>query len=96
MASYKKEAEKLRSENELKRQANEHLERELKKAQDKLKDIEAKDKKRYSAIVYCTNCLHVNNVSIPPGVTLKDGDCVTCRVRGTQMPVVDYPGKNRF
>ncbi|TFC63743.1 hypothetical protein E3O62_02640 [Cryobacterium sp. TMT2-15-1] len=47
----------------------------------------AEGKKRYDATVYCTNCLVVNSVSIPPGVRIIEGDCLTCRVRGTQLLV---------
>lgn len=44
---------------------------------------EAEDKKkRWSAVVYCTNCMEVNSVSIPPEVEVERGDCVTCRARG--------------
>lgn len=59
----------------------------------KLEEKKELEKKRYSATVYCTNCMVVSNVSIPPGVTIKEGDCVHCRVRNCQLPVVDYPGK---
>ena len=68
-------------------------EQEARRYKEQLDKKAAEDKKRYSATVYCTNCLHVNNVSIPPGVKISEGDCVTCRVRGTQLVVMDYPGK---
>ncbi len=46
-------------------------------------DKEKREKERYwSAVVYCTNCLEVNSVSIPPNVGMAMGDCVTCRTRG--------------
>ena len=95
--SYKKEAEKLKTENELKRQANEFLEKQLKTANDKLKAIDEEKKKRYSAYVYCSNCTVVSSVSIPPGVAIVEGDCVNCRVRSSQLRqtlflVTKYPG----
>ena len=45
--------------------------------------------KRYSAKVYCANCMHVNNVNIPLGQDIKGGDCVDCRVRGMLYPVIN-------
>jgi hypothetical protein len=65
----------------------ERLEYDLKRMQEAEKKRLEESKKRYSAIVYCTNCMEVNSVSIPAGVTITEGDCVTCRVRGTQRLV---------
>lgn len=63
------------------------MEIELKRLQDAEKKRAEESKKRYSATVYCTNCMEVNSVSIPAGVSITEGDCVTCRVRGTQRMV---------
>lgn len=81
MPSYKKEAQELRTQNELKRQANETLSRQLELAEEKLAECKEEKKKRYSAIVYCENCLEVSSVLIPPGVKIDEGDCTVCRVR---------------
>lgn len=50
-------------------------------------------KKRWNATVYCENCQHVSDVSIPPDVKLTEGDCIVCRVRGMLKLVRHYPGK---
>ena len=63
------------------------------KKQKQVDEKEAESKKGYSTVVYCTNCLHVNDVLIPPGVKIDEGDCVTCRVRGTLKLVITYPNK---
>jgi late competence protein required for DNA uptake (superfamily II DNA/RNA helicase) len=52
-------------------------------AETKRIEEEKKLKQRWwSATVYCTNCLEVNNVSIPPELKIENGDCVICRVKG--------------
>lgn len=56
-----------------------NLLREKKERQEK--ELAEKNKK-YSATVYCRNCQHVNNILIPAGMALEQGDCVNCRTRG--------------
>lgn len=72
---FKAESERFRKEALYQGQEKDRLQREL-------DSIKIEDKKRWSAIVYCENCKEVNSVSIPPGVSLDEGDCTTCRVRG--------------
>ena len=75
---------KYKAEAESATQAKNLAEHELKQ----IKDKEAEEKKkRWSAIVYCENCMEVSAVNIPPtdrvgNQVLRDGDCVVCRYRG--------------
>ncbi len=85
---YKRQVETLERERQAYKEKYEKLEN------DRLKKIEEGKKiKRYDATVYCTNCMHVNNVSVPEGLAIKDGDCTYCRVKCCLLKVVSYPGK---
>lgn len=73
------------------------LERKLAEAQKpKPEAKKEKEVKRYSATVYCTNCRWVSDVLIPEGVTIKEGDCVHCRVRQVLMPVARVNANRSF
>lgn len=46
-------------------------------------DKKAEDaKKRYSCVVYCSNCQCVSSVSVPPAKSIDGGDCIECRCVG--------------
>lgn len=75
------------------KEANDTIYRERMWRQEADAKREKENKARYSATVYCMNCMIVSNVSIPPGVTIQEGDCVVCRVRGKLLPVKTYPNK---
>lgn len=81
-------AKKYKQEAEEQSRARDMAERKLRILEAAEKKRAEDSKKRYSATVYCTNCMQVNSVSIPPGVSIEEGDCVTCRVRNCQKLVV--------
>lgn len=84
--SNKSELEKTKR--QLKIQEDEY-QRYTKSVREESERRKAAEKSRYSAWVYCTNCGEVHSVNIPTGVTIKDGDCVNCRVRGCQLTVTN-------
>ena len=90
---YKVEFEKCQDEINSWKKANDAVSRELTEAREKLKKIEERKKESWSMTVYCSNCQFVNNILVPPGVLMSEGDCVHCRVRGKLFLVQHYPGK---
>lgn len=46
---------------------------------------EPKDDARYSAVVYCPNCLTVDSVSIVRGQAIGVGGCFRCGAKGGQL-----------
>ena len=86
---YKAEAEHSADAAKMWRESAEANRKEL---EEYKKSCQENKKKRYSAIVYCTNCQVVSSVLISPGVKISEGDCVECRVRNCQLPVKKYPG----
>lgn len=84
---YRSKRDFYKAEMEKERRNAEFFQNSFEKMKKEKEEKEQKSKKRWSAIVYCTNCLEVNAVSIAPGVKISDGDCITCRVRGCQLLV---------
>lgn len=59
---------------------NENLQRQVESQKEEVK-------KRWSLMTYCANCLVVSSCSAPPEVSIKNLDCLNCRVRG-QLSIV--------
>jgi predicted RNase H-like nuclease (RuvC/YqgF family) len=101
---YKNQKQKLKAELETERKLSQKKSETIQQLTARLsekrkQEEEAKKKatetKRYNAIVYCKNCMQVNEVRISEGSLISHVDCVYCRVRGELLPVVWYPGKIR-
>lgn len=76
-------AKKYKTQAENAESAMRAAEREVQRLREEKKKCEEQKAKNWSAIVYCSNCLEVSSVSIPPADrALADGDCVVCRKRG--------------
>lgn len=86
---FKAEAERAKEQAQMWKESAEAKQKQL---DEYRKRCEAEKNKRYSKTVYCTNCKEVNSVSIPPGVKIEEGDCVTCRVRNCQLLVTKVNG----
>jgi uncharacterized paraquat-inducible protein A len=61
-------------------------------ADERKRKLEAEQKakeKWYNARTYCSNCQTVNDYRIKEGVSIQDGGCIRCQVRGSNI----YPVK---
>lgn len=91
--TYKNKRDQYKAEAEIERSRANGLADQLKIMREQKEKEAAEKKKWWSCTVFCGNCLTVNNISCPPGMTIETGDCVHCRVRGHLKLVIDYPGK---
>ena len=91
--TYKNKRDQYKAEAEQNGIKAERDEAEAQRLRNELNKKAEEAKKRYSATVYCSNCLQVTNIEVAPGVRIDEGDCVVCRVRNRLSLVISYLGK---